>query len=61
MTISMLISGFVIAFVKGWKLALVITATLPVLALTALAYMTIVKGKDKKISTSYATAGGLAE
>jgi ATP-binding cassette subfamily B (MDR/TAP) protein 1 len=61
MTFSMLISGFVIAFVKGWKLALVITATLPLLALAAMGYMTIVKGKDKQKSTAYATAGGHAE
>jgi ATP-binding cassette subfamily B (MDR/TAP) protein 1 len=61
MTISMVISGFVIALVKGWQLALVITATLPLLVLSAVLYMTIIKGKDKKVSAAYATAGGHAE
>lgn len=60
MTFSMLISGFVIAYLKGWKLALVVTAMLPVMGIAAVAYMTIIKGKDKRISAAYASAGGQA-
>lgn len=61
MTIAMLIAGFVIAFIKGWKLALVILATLPVLGLAGIIYVGIIQNKDKKIAAAYATAGGKAE
>ena len=60
MTIAMFISGFVIAYIKGWKLALVITSTMPALAIGGLIYMNIVQNKDKKLAASYAVAGGYA-
>lgn len=56
----MLISGFVIAFVKGWKLALVILSTLPLLGVAGFIYVGIIQNKDKKIAAAYATAGGKA-
>jgi len=33
MTISMLFGGFIVAFVRGWLMALVSTGALPILAL----------------------------
>lgn len=60
MAIAMLISGFVIAFVKGWKLALVILSTLPLLGVAGFIYVGIIQNKDKKIAAAYATAGGKA-
>lgn len=61
MTLATFVSGFVIAYVKGWKLSLVITATLPALAIGGIIYMNIIQDKDKKLQASYAEAGGHAE
>jgi len=35
MTISMVIFGFLIAFLRGWELALVCTAALPFIAISS--------------------------
>lgn len=61
MTFAMLISGFVIAYVKGWKMALVMTATLPGLIVGGIIYMAIIQNKDKKMTAAYSAAGGRAE
>jgi ATP-binding cassette subfamily B (MDR/TAP) protein 1 len=49
MTIATFVSGFVIAYVKGWKLALVITATMPALAISGIIYTNILQNKSKKL------------
>mgnify|MGYP000884205006 FL=1 len=61
MTFAMLISGFVIAYVKGWKMALVMTATMPALIISGIIYMAIIQNKDKKMTAAYSAAGGKAE
>ena len=44
MSISMFIAGFTIAFVYGWLMALVVTASLPVIAFGGILYA-IASGK----------------
>ena len=44
MSISMFIAGFTIAFVYGWLMALVVTASLPAIALGGILYA-IASGK----------------
>lgn len=48
MTVAMLISGFIFAFVTGWLMALVVLATVPVLGIAGYFYMKIIGEKDKK-------------
>lgn len=57
----MLISGFVIAYVKGWKMALVMTATMPALIISGIIFMAIIQNKGKKMAAAYSAAGGKAE
>jgi ATP-binding cassette subfamily B (MDR/TAP) protein 1 len=61
MTLAMLISGFVIAYVKGWKMALVMTTTMPALIVGGIVYVMIIQNKDKQMTATYAAAGGRAE
>ena len=46
MTISMFVAGFIIAFIYGWLMALVILATLPVIAIGGIIYASAVEKKD---------------
>ena len=59
--ISTLVAGFVIAYIKGWKMALVVTAGIPAIGFAGFIYVTILQGKDKKTSANYSEAGGKAE
>ena len=61
MTLSMLIAGFVIAFVYGWLMALVVVASLPVIAIGGIMYATATESKDKDQDKDYAEAGGQVE
>lgn len=61
MTIGMFSSGFIIAYVKGWKLALVVTASIPLIIISTVIYISIIQNKDKKSAAAYSGAGGLAE
>ena len=47
MTLSMFISGFVIAFVTGWLLSFVVLATIPGLIIAGVAYMMTIASKDE--------------
>ena len=60
-TFAMFVTGFIIAFIKGWKMTLVTLAAIPVLAIAGAIYVTAVQTKDKRNSKYYAKAGGLAE
>lgn len=53
MTISMLIAGFVIAFVYGWLMALVVLASLPVIAIGGMVYASSTGAKDKEQEKDY--------
>ena len=56
-----MISGFIIAYVKGWQMALVVTAGIPAIGFTGFIYVTILQSKDKTTSANYNEAGGKAE
>ena len=47
MTGSMLISGFVFAFVTGWLMTLVVLSIIPALAISGYFYMKVIGDKDK--------------
>lgn len=55
------IASFVIGFIKGWKLTLVILAVSPVLAISAGFFSKVVTSFTSKEQTAYAKAGGVAE
>lgn len=59
--ISTLVAGFVIAYIKGWQMALVVTAGIPAIGFAGFLYVTILQGKDKKTTANYNEAGGKAE
>ncbi|KAI8391124.1 P-loop containing nucleoside triphosphate hydrolase protein [Radiomyces spectabilis] len=59
--ISTFITGFVVAFVEGWELAVVILATLPLLAGTGGAMGYFMTLFTTKTQDSYADAGAVAE
>lgn len=60
MTIGMTISGFIIAFIEGWLLTLVLLVSLPCIAFTGYLFMLAIQNKDKAGEKNYAKAGGRA-
>eukprot|EP01017_Pseudomicrothorax_dubius_P007833 TRINITY_DN124_c0_g1_i6.p1 TRINITY_DN124_c0_g1~~TRINITY_DN124_c0_g1_i6.p1 ORF type:complete len:1219 (+),score=330.83 TRINITY_DN124_c0_g1_i6:81-3659(+) len=60
-TISMSISGFVIGFIKGWQLTLVLSATLPFLVIAGLLLTTVLQKSDLVTKQAFQDAGALAE
>ncbi|RCI06466.1 ATP-binding cassette, sub-B (MDR TAP), member 4, partial [Rhizopus stolonifer] len=61
MCVGQFITGFVVAFVKGWRLAVVMLATLPVLAGVGGAMGFFITKYTLKSQDSYAEAGSIAE
>lgn len=55
-----MVAGFVIAYIKGWKMALVVTAGIPAIGLSGFIYVAIIQSKDKRTSANYSEAGGQA-
>lgn len=55
------IGGIIIGFIYGWKMALVILATTPVLALTGYLFFAVTTKFSKEELDSYAKAGDIAE
>ncbi|KAI9224072.1 multidrug resistance protein 3 [Blastocladiella britannica] len=55
------ISGFVVAFTKGWQLTLVLLAVTPLMALTGALMANIVGASSNKSQASYASAGAIAQ
>ncbi|CAH2282375.1 multidrug resistance 1 [Pelobates cultripes] len=55
------ITGFVLGFVKGWKLTLVILAISPLMGLSAAVWSKILSAFTNKELTAYAKAGSVAE
>ncbi|KAK9760001.1 hypothetical protein K7432_016415 [Basidiobolus ranarum] len=55
------IGGFVLAFVKGWKMALVLLAALPLLAAVGALMARFVTTNTSNGQGAYASAGGVAE
>ncbi|KAF9403393.1 (ABC) transporter, partial [Podila epigama] len=55
------ISGFVIGFVKGWKLALVLLSCVPLIGACAVMMMKFTVAQSSKGQDSYSKAGAVAE
>ncbi|KAI7890516.1 P-loop containing nucleoside triphosphate hydrolase protein [Mucor mucedo] len=61
MCIGQFVTGFVVAFVKGWRLAVVMLATLPLLAGAGATMGYFITKYTLKSQDSYAEAGSVAE
>lgn len=59
--LSMLVSAFIVAFAKGWKLTLVTATTLPAAVIAVGITIALDARLEAKILDIYAKAGGLAE
>ncbi|KAI9263147.1 putative ABC transporter protein [Phascolomyces articulosus] len=55
------LSGYIVAFVKGWKMALVMLATMPLLLGTGITMGIMIRKYTLKVQNSYADAGSVAE
>ncbi|CAJ0964426.1 unnamed protein product [Ranitomeya imitator] len=60
-SLATFLTGFIIGFVKGWKLTLVILAISPVMGLSAAIWAKILSAFTNKELTAYAKAGAVAE
>ncbi|EMP26530.1 Multidrug resistance protein 1, partial [Chelonia mydas] len=60
-SIATFLTGFIVGFIKGWKLTLVILAVSPVLGLSAALWAKILSAFTDKELTAYAKAGAVAE
>lgn len=58
---SQFLMGFIIAFVKGWKLSLVLLASLPILGIVGSLMIMVITKSVGKGQDSYADAGAIAE
>ncbi|GAN07930.1 multidrug resistance protein 1 [Mucor ambiguus] len=61
MCISQFITGFIVAFIKGWKLAVVILATVPVMVAAGSLMGYFITKYTTRAQDSYADAGSVAE
>ncbi|KAJ7322287.1 hypothetical protein JRQ81_018574 [Phrynocephalus forsythii] len=59
--VATFIAGFVVGFIKGWKLTLVILAISPVLGISAAAWAKVLTAYTSKELAAYAKAGSVAE
>lgn len=60
-SIASFIGGFVVAFVKGWKLALVMFACMPILIFVGIFLGLQIKKYTQRTQDVYAVAGAVAE
>eukprot|EP00923_Selenidium_pygospionis_P032802 GHVN01057722.1.p1 GENE.GHVN01057722.1~~GHVN01057722.1.p1 ORF type:complete len:1302 (+),score=187.31 GHVN01057722.1:75-3980(+) len=61
MFLSLFVSGYVVGFIKGWELTLVVSAALPLIAMAG-AYMMIAIANSGRLGQQvYAAAGSVAE
>ena len=60
-SISMLLSGFVIGYIFGWQLALVLTAVTPLLAISGTLFVYSIQKQTTITAKSYAAAGAISE
>ncbi len=61
MALGTLISGAVIAFLKGWLMTLVVSATIPLIVIAGYLYMKTIARADEVNQQHYLKAGGIAE
>ncbi len=57
----MFVAGFVIAFIKGWLMTLVVACSIPALGISGFFFVSAIQNKDKALEKDYAKAGGRAE
>jgi ATP-binding cassette subfamily B (MDR/TAP) protein 1 len=57
----MTVGGFIVGYVTGWELSLVITAALPVVSFGMFLFMIVMQGSTVKTSQIYEKAGGVSE
>ncbi|KAJ1553462.1 ATP-binding cassette, sub-B (MDR TAP), member 4, partial [Cladochytrium tenue] len=55
------IAGFVIAFVKGWKLAVIVLVSFPLMALVGFIMIRVIVARVRQGQDAYAMAGAVAE
>jgi len=60
-TISTVLAGFLIGFLKGWQLALVLCGCIPFLILAGNIFATAMQKSVRRSSQAYAEAGAMAE
>ncbi|XP_031432465.1 ATP-binding cassette, sub-family B (MDR/TAP), member 4 isoform X2 [Clupea harengus] len=60
-SVSTFLTGFVIGFIKGWKLTLVILSISPLLGISAAIIAKVMTSFTSKEQTAYAKAGAVAE
>ena len=60
-SLAQFVGGLIIGFVYGWKMALVILAVLPVLAISGYLWFYVTTAFTKGELDAYAVAGGIAE
>ncbi|KAK4489249.1 hypothetical protein RD792_005046 [Penstemon davidsonii] len=58
---STFIGGFILAFVKGWRLALVLSSCIPAIAITGGILAMIMSSMSSKAQIAYAEAGNVVE
>eukprot|EP01071_Lankesteria_metandrocarpae_P010951 Lankesteria_metandrocarpae@DN5386_c0_g2_i1.p1 len=58
---SMFVGGFTLGFVRGWQLAIVMTATLPLLAVSGYFMMLMLTTAGESARKAYGEAGAVAE
>ena len=60
-SIAMMISGFLIGYIFGWQLALVLTSLIPMLAISGTLYVFSIQKQTSVTAKSYAAAGAISE
>jgi len=60
-SISMLITGFVIGYIFGWQLALVLTSVIPLIAISGTLFVVSIQKQTTYTAKSYAEAGAISE
>lgn len=61
MCIAQFVAGYIVAFIKGWKMALVMLATAPLLVITGASVGILTTKFTLKVQDAYADAGSIAE
>lgn len=60
-TMSTFFGGFAIAIIRGWELALICTAAVPFLAISAAIFTDMIQTVDIKVAESYSEGSALTE
>jgi len=60
-SLGMIISGFVIGFIRGWQLALVLCACIPFIVLSGTLFVFVLQKVAVVSNLAYSKAGGIAE